>query len=95
MVGRRAHKPSDGFVRHEAHRLCQACCARAKNCGSYPDPAPAKVARRLIRKRADWLPDWRILTARGLTKRECAVKLDMSLAGLDKALCRARKAGVL
>jgi predicted DNA-binding protein (UPF0251 family) len=95
MVGRRAHRPVEGFVRHEAHRLCQACCKRAKNCGSYPDPAPAVTARRLTRKRVDWLEDWKILDARGLTKRECAVKLDMSMSGLDQALYRARKAGVL
>lgn len=78
-----------GVREHEGRGLCSRCyCAlrerRPEALLDYP---------RIVRTRDELLDDYRILRAQGLTQAEIAIKLDMRLATLTRALERARAAG--
>lgn len=68
--------------------LCGRCYNRLSRSGGLVDYP------RCQRPRRDVLEDWKIYRARGWSIREAAAAMGMKATALDRALCRARRAGV-
>jgi hypothetical protein len=97
MVGkhtyRRYAEAREQFVRHDGQGLCRADHKRATAHGTLPEPAPRDLPRCAYRRRAEVLEEYALLRSDGVSRRMCALRMGMTLSGLDRAINRARAAG--
>lgn len=74
--------------RHEGRGLCTECYMRAHHRGAIAD------YERTSRSREDFLEDYRLLRAQGYSRAQIAERLGVTRDAVDKAVSRARRAGV-
>lgn len=73
---------------HSARGLCHNCWKQAKADGDLPDHP------RTHRPMAEVISDFNVLRLRQMTVRKAADHMGMTYAALDRAISRARKAGL-
>lgn len=78
----------EGVRRHAGRGRCGLCRYRRLRDGTWADvPRPSRT-------NAEVVEDYRLLRPMGLSRREVAERMGMSLVALDRAICRARAKGV-
>lgn len=77
-----------GVPVHSRRGLCEGCEVAARRDGTLLDH-PA-----LVRTRAEVLEDYELLRTDGATRRQAAARMGMTVDALDRALQRARAAGL-